>query len=435
MSRVLFIDPVAGLAGDMLCGALLDAGGSLDQLRTDLATLGIKGVRLDARTVNRGAFAAVHFRVRPAGDDADADEGHSHSHSHSHSHAHSHDHDHGPDDATEPAFPGQPERTLTAITALLTAAPLPPRVRARALGVFQRLAEAEGRMHGQPADAVHFHEVGGVDAIHDIVGACLLLEQLDVGRVVCGPIPLGSGRVRSAHGAIPVPAPATVALLRGWPILAGRPGAERTTPTGAALVAAIAEPGPLPSMVLEAQGIGAGTRDPDDHANVCRVLLGRDADAPSPTDIVVLAAQMDDLTGEHLPPLLQALLTAGALDARATPVMMKKGRSGLAIEALARPRDADAVAEAMLRHGSTFGVRRHPARRTVLDRWHVRADTPWGSVRVKVGALRGEVLHAAPEHDDVAAVARAAGQPVPRVHYEAIRALDSAAPPEDPERP
>jgi uncharacterized protein (TIGR00299 family) protein len=306
---------------------------------------------------------------------------------------------------------------------MLEAASLPTRARARARAVFERLCIAEGRMHGQPPESVHLHEVGAVDAIHDIVGCCLLLEQLDVDRVVCGPIPLGSGTVRAAHGRIPVPAPATVALLAGWPVHPGHPGAERTTPTGAALVAAIAEPGPLPPMVLESQGFGAGTRDPADHANVCRVLLGRPAHAPSPTDIVVLTAQMDDLTGEHLPPLLDALLAAGALDATAAPVLMKKGRSGLRVEALASPDRAQAVTEALLRHGSTFGVRQQVARRTVLDRWHESVETPWGSVRVKVGALHGEILHAAPEYEDVAAVARRAGVPVPRVHWEAKRAL------------
>ena len=452
MSRVAFIDPVAGLAGDMLCGALLDAGADIGRLRTDLARLGIPGVRIEAGPVVRGAFAAVHFRVLPdpspgragaapapadpgQGAHPHADCDHSHSHGHGHSHSHSHGHSHSHDPGAEPAFPGQPERTLRSITALLEAAALPPRARARAIRVFTRLAEAEGRMHGQPPEEVHFHEVGGVDAIHDIVGACLLLEQLDVDRVVCGPLPLGSGTVRAAHGEIPVPAPATVALLAGWPVLPGRPGAERTTPTGAALVAAIAEPGPLPAMVFEAQGIGAGTRDPRDHANICRVLVGRQAAAPSPTEVDVLTAQMDDLTGEHLPALFDALLDAGALDVRATPVLMKKGRTGVTVEALARPAGRGAVAEAMLRHGSTFGVRHHRAQRTVLDRWHTEAETPWGTVRVKIGALRGEILQASPEHEDVAAVARRAGQAVPRVHWEAIRALGRAGPPEDPERP
>jgi len=435
MSRTLFIDPVAGLAGDMICGALLDAGGDLERLRRDLEGLGVEGVVLDAEKVTRGAFVATHFRVRPADADAGnepaAPQPHDHRHEHAHAHGHQHAHDHR--HPTEPAFPGQPERTLAAIVALLDQAPLPDRARQRAQRVFEHLAGAEGQLHGQPPELVHLHEVGSVDAIHDIVGACLLLEQFDVARVVCGPVPLGSGTVVAAHGRIPLPAPATVALLRGWPVVSGQPGAERTTPTGAALIAALAEPGPLPAMLLDTQGFGAGTRNPPDHANVCRVLLGRETAAHSPSDVVVLTAQMDDLSGEHLPPLLDALLSSGALDAIATPVLMKKGRSGLRVEALATPTAASAVAETMLRHGSTFGVRHQDARRTVLDRWHTEAHTPWGPVRVKVGALHGEVLHLAPEHEDVAAVARAAGQPVPRVHSEAIRALDGAPNPPESE--
>lgn len=448
--RLLYLDPVAGMAGDMLCGALLDAGGDLAAVRLGLKGLRIEGFHVSAETVQRGAFRATHFRVRPKilrppdttddgstpprGGDGDPRDDHGHSHAYEHSHAHAHAHAQASDGAPSPAlaassaarepeFPNQPDRTWRAIAALLRAADLPARVRARALRVFSSLADAEARAHGVPTEDVHFHEVGAVDAIVDITAACLLLEQLGIDRIVCGPVPLGSGTVRSAHGMIPIPAPATVNLLAGWPVTLGRPGLELTTPTGAALIAALAEPGPIPDMTLEGQGFGAGARDPADHANICRVLLGRAAETQSATEIVVLAAQMDDLTGEHLPSLIEALLAAGAVDAFATPVLMKKGRSGLLVEAHARPATEDAVARAMLRHGSTFGVRAWTARRRVLERWHTTSHTPWGEVRVKVGALDGEVLHAAPEFEDVQSVARAAGQSAPRVHWAALQSL------------
>jgi pyridinium-3,5-bisthiocarboxylic acid mononucleotide nickel chelatase len=441
--RLLYVDPVAGVAGDMLCGALLDAGGDLAALRRGLEGLGIDGFEISTRTVQRGAFRATHFSVRPASAGTvesgalstgrSLADGGAHDGTHAHSHGHTHDHagaghDGQPDAGREPVFPNQPDRTWRSISALLHAADLPSRVRVRAIRVFTALANAEARAHGLPADDVHFHEVGGVDAIVDITAACLLLEQLGVDQVVCGPVPVGSGTVRSAHGMIPIPAPATATLLSGWPVTLGQPGLELTTPTGAALIAALAEPGSIPDMTLEGQGFGAGSRDPGDHANICRVLLGRAAAANTAPEIVVVAAQMDDLTGEHLPALIDALLAAGAVDAFATPVLMKKGRSGLLVEAHARPATEDAVARAMLRHGSTFGVRAWTARRRVLDRWHTTSRTPWGEVRVKVGALDGEVLQTAPEYEDVQSVARAAGQPAPRVHWAALQALTGTSP-------
>jgi uncharacterized protein (TIGR00299 family) protein len=283
---------------------------------------------------------------------------------------------------------------------------------------------------------VVFHEVGALDSLIDVVGACLLLEQLDVEELICGALPLGTGTTHGAHGAIPLPAPATSLLLRGWPVHPGRPGEEQVTPTGAALVAALARPGAPPAMVLEAVGTGAGGRNPPDHPNVLRALLGRaprppvaprapsptPADRPTPTRVEVLAAQVDDLPGEHLPPLFEAMLAAGALDVWASPVLMKKGRSGLLVQALATEQEAEAVGRAMLLHGSTFGVRRSSATRQVLDRAHHPVSTPWGPVRIKVGSLDGSVVQASPEYEDVARIAREAGVPAQRVHAAALRA-------------
>lgn len=308
---------------------------------------------------------------------------------------------------------------------MLLDAELPERARARALAVFTRLAEAEARVHGMAVEDVAFHEVGAVDSIVDIVSAALLLEQLGVDRLVVSALPVAGGTIRTAHGVTPLPAPATLELLRGWPVVPGPPGREHVTPTGAAIAAALAEPGPMPAMRLLGVGHGAGTRDPADVPNVVRVVLGEESAPSSPEEVVVLEAQMDDLPGEHLPALLEALLAAGALDAFAAQILMKKGRPGLLVQALATPSGSAAVELALLRHGSTFGVRRHTARRRVLDRRHVPVTTPWGEVRIKLGILDGELLRAAPEHEDVAALARAAGVPVPRVYAAAVRAFDA----------
>jgi len=226
-------------------------------------------------------------------------------------------------------------------------------------------------------------------------------------------------------------------LLRGWPVRPGQPGVEYVTPTGAALVSALARPGPPPAMVLQAVGTGAGHRDPPDRPNVLRVLLGHAAaDAPSrttalptaPKQVECLAAQMDDLPGEHLPALLSALLDAGAVDAWATPVLMKKGRPGLLVEALAAPGQAAAVTVAMLRHGSTFGVRSWRAQRRVLDRWHRTVQTSLGPIRVKLGALEGEVLKATFEHEDLALLARRSGRSLAQVQAAAQAALSEEEP-------
>ena len=385
MSRVLFLDPVGGIAGDMLCAALIELGADLAAIQSALEGLAIPGLSISTKSVQRGPFAATQFLVQ-----CDAED-----------HAH---------------------RTWANIRAMLERSALTQGAKARSLAVFERIARAEADVHGCDIDTVHFHEVGAWDSIADIVGASVALDQLDVTQIIANPPPLSTGTIQSAHGNMPLPAPATLKLLEGWPVRSGPVGRECTTPTGAAFLAALAQPGCLPSMVIKGTGTGAGSRDPTDIPNILRATLGEPATADSPRDIEVLEAQMDDFTGEHLPPLLDALLAAGALDAYATTVLMKKGRSGLLVTALATPEHSDGVAEAMLRHGSTFGVRRFPAGRTVLDRWFEPAETPWGTVRIKIGALNGEILHAAPEYEDVLRIAIEAKEAVPQVHAAALAA-------------
>lgn len=387
----LWLDVSAGAAGDMICGALLDAGGDATALEQALRGLALGPWSLTTARVRRGALDALHFVVHD-------ESPHDHDHHHTH---------------------------WSTIRTMLEQADLAPGARDRALRVFTRLAQAEARVHGVAVDDVGFHEVGAIDSIVDIVGACILLDQLDVTRVVATPLPLGSGTVKTAHGPLPVPVPAVVSLLEGWPAVQdGRVG-ELVTPTGAALITTLAEPGPMPAMTVTASGLGAGTRNPQDRANVVRAVLGTTAQADRTDQVDVLEAQVDDMPGEWLPPLLDALLAAGALDAWAAPVLMKKGRSGLLLSALARPDTADTVASAMLRHATTFGVRRRVTQRWILDRRHDTVETAYGTIRVKIGLYRGDVVQVAPEYEDVAAAARNADAPVAAVHRAALAAWEA----------
>lgn len=380
---ILWIDASNGIAGDMLLGALLDAGGDLEALNASLEPL---GARVRAERVMRGPFSATKAHV---------EELHPHDHDHGHHHHH-----HWSD-----------------IRARIDAHPL-------AIQVFQRLAVAEGRVHGVEPDAVAFHEVGALDSIADIVGAVVLLTQLGVERIVATPPPMGNGFVHTQHGRMAIPAPATVTCLSGWPLPQDdRPG-ELTTPTGAALLAELACPGGLPAMSPRATGFGAGTRDPEGWSNTVRVVLGdAQGDHATPIRVDELQAQVDDMPGEWLPPLIQRLLDAGALDAFATPVLMKKGRSGLLVTALADRSTSSAIESVLLRHSTTFGVRRRSTSRRVLERSWTTVETCFGPVRVKLGHLEGELLHCMPEHEDCAKAAEAHDVSIQAVHRAALKAL------------
>lgn len=385
----LWLDVSAGAAGDMILASLVDAGADLDRVRAGLApVLGDATWSVGVDDVRRGALRALHLQVH-------APEDYDH-------HGHTH-------------------RPWAEVRARLQHLPEP--ARGRALAVYGRLAAAEGRMHGVPVDEVELHEVGAFDAILDIAGTCLALDDLGVDRVVAPPLPLGTGTVRAAHGTLPLPAPATLAVLEGWPVVPGPPG-EWVTPTGAALVSTLATPGPVPAMRLGRTGYGAGTRDRGDVPNVVRAVLGHE-DHGGDDLVVQLSCQVDDMTGELVAPVLSEALERGALDALAIPVLMKKGRPGLLLQVLARPAEADALARYLLRHTTTLGLRHQPVRRHTLDRWHVPVVTPWGEVRVKVGGRDGTPWHAAPELADVQAVARAADIPLHEVHRAALAAWEA----------
>ncbi|MFT6143423.1 MAG: hypothetical protein ACJAZO_002921 [Myxococcota bacterium] len=260
-------------------------------------------------------------------------------------------------------------------------------------------------MHGMDIEDVVLHEVGAIDAIVDIVGCCLALEDLDIGRIIATPLPMGTGAVVSAHGVIPLPAPATLSICQGYPVVESRWPGEWVTPTGAALVCALATPGGVPAMTVRATGYGAGRKDPPQVANLVRVVLG-DAPTTGTDDVVEIAANVDDMVGEHIPGLIDALLAAGAVDAWVMPVLMKKGRPGYTVHALCKHPDVDAVSDTLLRHSSSLGVRQTRHQRRILDRWNQSVDTVYGAIRVKVGGRDSQAWHASPEHADVAEAAQ-----------------------------
>lgn len=393
MTRVLYLDCVGGAAGDMLLGALLDAGADPAAVASGLDGLGIAGLELTVERVHRHDLAVAHVRVR--------------------------------------APANQPNRDWEAIRSLLAAADLPERARGRAQDAFRRLAEAEGRVHGIPAEAVHFHEVGAIDAIGEICGVALALERLEVDRVACSPLPVARGVIDAAHGKLPLPAPATLALLEGAPLYGVDDGSELVTPTGAALIASLAEEyGPLPALTLEGVGYGAGSRDIPERPNVVRAILGI-ASERADASVSLIEANLDDLLPELVPDAAAACAAAGALDVWTAPAQMKHGRPGFVLSALARPGDEDRVAEAILRETSTLGVRIARLDRRELDREWRTVEIGGEPVRVKVGRLNGEVVNLAPEHADCERAARALGEPVKGVWARALAAAHAEAGPRD----
>jgi pyridinium-3,5-bisthiocarboxylic acid mononucleotide nickel chelatase len=387
MSSLAWFDASAGASGDMMLGALIGAGAPLAVVQAAVDALGVEPVRLTARAVTRAGLAATKVDVDVPSSDV--------------------------------------TRTWADVRALLTAASLADGVRDRAAAVFERLARAEAAAHGVPEDDVHFHEVGALDSLADVVGSCAALEALGVSRAVCSPVALGSGTVRAAHGVIPVPVPAVLAVLSeaGAPVQSGAGVGEACTPTGAALLAATASGwGGLPAMRVTATGVGAGDRDPEGHPNVLRVVLGEPADDHGPGEAIVLEANVDDLDPRLWPAALSALLAAGASDAWLTPILMKKGRPAHTLSVLCAADRVDAVRRVVFRETSTIGLREHRVGKRALDR-EMRTVTVSGQpVRVKVALLEGEPVNIAPEYEDVAAAAAALGRPVKAVLAAAVAA-------------
>jgi uncharacterized protein (TIGR00299 family) protein len=406
----LHFDPCSGVAGDMTVAALVDAGVPEKVVLDAIRAVGLKGLKVGFERRKRGAFVGLGFNVDFPGKGEMLDHDHGHDHGHDRAHGHGH------------GTSGHEHRDYAEIRRLLRRAGLDTKAKKLAGDIFERIAVAEAALHGMTVDKVAFHEVGAWDSIADIVGAAAALTWLEPSAVTATPPVLGSGTIRTAHGLMPVPAPATTAILRGLPVLAEGTG-ELTTPTGAAILAAVVQSfGPPPPMRLCAQGFGAGTREHADRPNVLRVILGEtlgQALPASESKVVLVAANIDDMNPQLAEPLLTALFAAGALDAWLVPIQMKKGRPAIEVSALCPQGALDSVEEAFFANSTTIGLRRQVMQRTVLERALAKVATAFGEVRVKVASRAGEILGATPEFEDCRKLALRAKVPVRRVVAEA----------------
>ncbi|HET6147634.1 MAG TPA: nickel pincer cofactor biosynthesis protein LarC [Polyangia bacterium] len=447
----LHFEPTSGIAGDMTVAALVDAGVPPAVVTKAIAALGVEGLTTRFETRKQGAFVGKGFVVKVVGRKRrSAARGHGHGHDHGHGgvHVHVHGHDHGDEhdhehehehehgSEHEHAHEHEHEhRDYADIRRLLKRAPLDPDTRALASEIFARLAKVEAQLHGVPLARVTFHEVGAFDSIADVVGAAAAIAWLAPASIGSSPPVVGSGMAQTAHGRVMVPAPATAELLRGIPVRFDGAG-ELTTPTGAAILAATVDDfGAPPPMRVGAIGYGAGTRALLDRPNLLRVLVGQPlgrAEVAPASSVMVLEANIDDMSPELVAPLFEAILAAGAVDVWSAPILMKKGRPAVTVSALAPPLALAEVERAFFRHSTTIGVRRHPADRTVLARSLVEVETPYGSVRVKVGAAAGLVIGAQPEFEDCRRRAAAAGVAVREVMSAAAAAGRALLPPPAP---
>ena len=402
VTRVAYFDCPSGASGDMILGALVDAGLPFEALRDGLAGLDLGGYSIERREVMKGAFRATKVDVHVHDHGHDAGEGPGHAHARPHGkHAH-------------------PRRTLPDILGILGRSGLPGPVRDNAARVFRRLAEAEARVHGVSVDEVHFHDVGAVDAIVDVTGACLGLHLLGIEALHCSALPLGGGSVTGPHGRIPVPAPGTAELLRGFPVVDTGVKRELVTPTGAAILTTLASgAGAMPAMTVSAVGYGAGSMELE-MPNLIRLFVGEGA---SPLDPMGAATEtvcqvettVDDMSPQLWEPLMDRLFEAGALDVYLTSVLMKKSRPGVVLTALCEPGDVGALAQALFQESTTIGVRWTPWQRQRLPREMVRLETSYGAVAFKVSRLGDRVVTVTPEFDEVRRIARDRGLPVREV--------------------
>ena len=409
--KTLYLECAMGAAGDMLMGALYELYPEKKQFLRTMNHL-FPGLTVEAESVRRQGIAGTHMRVVVNG----AEEGPGGLvHAGGGEHDHSHHHHHGDGGGHHHHTPGHIRRLIQEL-------PLPQPVRDQAAAVYGLLAQAEARAHGVPVEEVHFHEVGAMDAVADVVGVCLLLHLLAPDRVVASPITVGSGTVRTAHGLLPVPAPATACLLEGLPVTTGDIAAELCTPTGAALLRTFASSfGPMPAGVLLRCGHGCGAKD-FPRANCVRAFLleedggvSKPGGGEGPNDAVTeLKANIDDMTGEALGFAMETLLAAGALDVSYQPIQMKKNRPGVLLTCLCRPAEADRLAREILRHTTTFGVRRTDCARYALTPASVTEHSSYGPVRRKEGMGYG-VTKAKVEYADMARIAREQNIPLSQV--------------------
>jgi uncharacterized protein (TIGR00299 family) protein len=450
MMKTLYLDIFSGISGDMFIGAMLDLGVPFDALEREVDKLdlgefhahatrkhksSIEGVKFDVHTHDHGHEHHHHdeheHEHAHAHDQRHDHHHHSHEQAHAHTHAHEHEHhDHEFDyEAEEEHVHG---RTFADIRALIQDSGLSNWVKEKAIAVFSRIARAEGKIHGQPADQVHFHEVGAVDSIVDIVGAAVCLELLEKPKVLAAPVTEGTGWINCAHGRFPIPAPATIAILaeRGVPIAQCEEPHELVTPTGAAILAEFVEQfGPM-NLAPEKIGYGLGERDNKTRPNVLRAVLGRAGKTETAHDwetdqVAVLETNLDDISSEILGYVVEKTLADGALDVFHTPIQMKKNRPGVLLTILCAAADRERFTELLLRETTALGVRRYTAERRKLKRTVTKVQTPFGEIDVKTGSLDGKRIQASPEFESCKRVATERGVPIKDVYQAAIAAMKS----------
>jgi uncharacterized protein (TIGR00299 family) protein len=381
--KIAYFDTFSGISGDMTVGALLHIGVSLDALRAELAKLPLSGYQLSQTERRQSGIRATKFDVA----------------------------------VSEPLG----ERSFRAVAHMLRESDLIPQVKATALRIFTVLAEAEGRVHGVAAEAVHFHEVGAVDSIVDIVGAAFGLHALGIEKVYASALPMGKGLVPSRHGVLPIPGPATVELLKGWPVRLEDGGAEMVTPTGAAIIAAVAQHDAVPQLQLDAVGYGAGERTLPDRPNLLRVLVGNTSETPREEQLLVLETNIDDLNPELYEHVMERLFAAGARDVFLAPIQMKKNRPGVLLWVLGEITDRDKLSALLFAETSTLGIRSFPVARVALRRESRVVVTPYGSVRVKRAYGPDGRVNLAPEYEDCKRLAREKDMPLKLVYEAAIQ--------------
>lgn len=388
--RTAFFDCFCGASGDMILGALIDGGADFTHVTAQISRLGLGDYDLDARKVNKAGIAATKFTVS----------------------------------ISERA---QPHRHLKHIVELIRDAMLAPRVQQQAMEIFTNLARAEARVHNTTIEKVHFHEVGAIDAIIDIVGTCLALESLGIEQVTCSPVPAGSGTIQCEHGILPIPAPATAELLKGIPMAQCEEPGELTTPTGAAILATLSSAfGPMPSMIPEAIGYGAGTREGKTRPNVMRIIIGERhaTDAFGIETVLELETNLDDCSPHEIGHCFERLFAEGALDVWTQPILMKKQRMGTLLGVLCRPQDGLKLEQVIFHETGTLGIRRSYRERSILERTVELIETRFGPIRIKIGRFPGSET-AMPEYDDCHAAALRFGLPLRAVMAEARAAWNA----------
>src|SRR5712692_5877490 len=426
--RIAYLECFSGMSGDMFLGALVDAGVPLKLLEETVTALNV-GARLEVSRVDRSGIAASKVDVYAHGEKdlprevyweqrEQLGHGHEHEHGHDHRHEHAkaalqeHEHSHG--------------RSLREIKRIISGAPISQGAKRNAIASFEALGAAEAKIHNTDIEAVHFHEVGAVDAIVDIVCAAVGFEALGVDELICSPLNVGGGTVKCAHGDLPVPAPATVELLNGAPVYSSGIQAELVTPTGAAIVKTLAARfSAFPEMKIEKSGYGAGTRNLPNHANVVRLTIGEaqphlETDTSQET-ITVLESNLDDLNPQVVGYVMDRLLEEGALDAFCLPVQMKKNRPGALLTVLCRPEDAVRLTHLVFAETTTLGVRQREEKRRVLARRWINVATPWGEVRMKIASMNGTITTYAPEYEDCRKIAAQHHVPLKSVMQEAVK--------------